>query len=100
LFWSAFALLVQTNAPIPPGWPEHLLVVAVFVFAAPLAIPAVMPGFRTPSVGVYYPVYNQGSWDIDGSTHVYVFELAFLPARIIECDIQNRLRWLTEPSGP
>lgn len=49
--------------------------------------------------GVYYPFFNQGSWDIDGTTHVYVLDLAFGPATMIEAEIQNRLRWLREPTG-
>ena len=49
--------------------------------------------------GVYYPFFNQGSWDIDGTTHVYLLDLAFAPATMVEADVQNRLRWLRVPSG-
>jgi hypothetical protein len=49
--------------------------------------------------GVYYPFFNQGGWDIDGTTNVYLLDLTFVPARMIEADIQNRLRWLPEPTG-
>jgi hypothetical protein len=49
--------------------------------------------------GVFYPFYNQGGWDIDGTTHVYLLDVVFMPANIIECDVQNRLHWLREPGG-
>lgn len=49
--------------------------------------------------GVYYPFFNQGGWDIDGTTHVHVLDLAFAPATQAEADIQNRLHWLREPTG-
>ena len=46
--------------------------------------------------GVYYPFFNQGGWEIDGTTHVQALDEAFAPATMIEADIQNRLRWLRE----
>lgn len=49
--------------------------------------------------GVFYPFYNQVGWDIDGSTGSYVVDLTFRPATIVEANLQNRLRWLPEPTG-
>jgi hypothetical protein len=49
--------------------------------------------------GVFYPFYDQGGWEIDGTTHVSILDVAFLPAKVTECMIQNRSRWLKEPTG-
>ena len=49
--------------------------------------------------GAYHPYFSQGSWEIEGTSHVYLLDVAYFPAMIIEGDIQNRLRWLREPSG-
>jgi hypothetical protein len=49
--------------------------------------------------GVYYPFYNQGGWEIDGTTNSLVIDVAFFPARIVEMNLHNRLRWLPEPTG-
>lgn len=49
--------------------------------------------------GVYYPFFDQGSWEIEGSTRVFVLDVVFWPAQVIEGEIQNRLRWLPEPKG-
>lgn len=49
--------------------------------------------------GVYYPFYNQGGWEIDGSTNSLIVDGAFFPAMIVEMNLQNRLRWLPEPTG-
>lgn len=49
--------------------------------------------------GVYHLFYNQGGWEIDGGNGVYIVDVTFLPATIMEADCQNRLRWLREPGG-
>lgn len=49
--------------------------------------------------GVYYPYWNQGGWDIDGSTRSYLLDALFVPATLLEARIQNELRWLREPTG-
>src|SRR3954468_14348889 len=49
--------------------------------------------------GVFYPFYNQGGWDIDGSTGIFAVDVAFLPATFAEANLQSRLRWLAEPTG-
>jgi hypothetical protein len=51
------------------------------------------------AAGVYYPFYNQGSWDIDGTTHVTAIDVVFVPALLVEQELQNSLRWLPEPTG-
>jgi hypothetical protein len=51
------------------------------------------------TAGVYYPFYNQGSWGMDGTTHVRAVDLAFLPALPVEQAFHNTVCWLPEPTG-
>ncbi|MBC7783027.1 MAG: hypothetical protein H7144_04235 [Burkholderiales bacterium] len=50
--------------------------------------------------GVFHAYYSQGSWEIEGGTGLYFVDALFFPLAIMESDLQNRLRWLTEPIGP
>ena len=49
--------------------------------------------------GVYYAYYSQGSWEIEGGTGIPVVDMAFFPTAVIEGSVQNKLRWLKEPTG-
>lgn len=49
--------------------------------------------------GVFSPYYSQGSWEIEGGTGIALIDIPFLPAAIAEAELQNRLRWLDEPTG-
>lgn len=49
--------------------------------------------------GVFHLFYNQGGWEIDGSTGIVAIDVTFLPAMIVEADCQSRLLWLPEPTG-
>ena len=50
--------------------------------------------------GVYYLFFNQGGWDMDGTTRVAILDASFAPAAFVELELQNRLRWVREPTGP
>ena len=82
---------VTTRRPLP--WRPFLFGVAVL----PSLYLLVYVMLRL--CGVYRPFYNQGGWEIDGTTRIYFIDVTFLPATIIEADCQNRLRWLHEPAG-
>jgi hypothetical protein len=49
--------------------------------------------------GAFHPYYSQGSWEIEGGTRIYIVDVAFFPLAVMEGDLQNRLRWLPEPTG-
>lgn len=49
--------------------------------------------------GVFYAYYSQGNWEIDGGTRIDVVDVWFIPLAITETKLQNRLRWLPEPTG-
>ncbi len=50
--------------------------------------------------GVYHLFWNMGDWDaMDGSTRIEIVDRAFAPAAEIELRLQNRLKWVPEPSG-
>ena len=49
--------------------------------------------------GVFHAYYSQGSWEIEGGTGIYLVDMPFLPLVAMEGDLQNRLRWLPEPTG-
>ena len=49
--------------------------------------------------GVFHAYYSQGSWEIEGGTGIYVVDVPFFPLMMMEGDLQNRLRWLPEPTG-
>jgi hypothetical protein len=49
--------------------------------------------------GVFHLFYNQGGWEMDGSTGVTVIDIAFAPIAMAELDFENRVHVLREPSG-
>jgi hypothetical protein len=51
------------------------------------------------ATGVYHAYYSQGSWEIEGWTGIYILDVPFFPMKIFESNLQNRLRWLREPTG-
>ena len=51
------------------------------------------------ATGIFHTFYNQGGWEIDGGTGIYALDVPFLPLTIFEANLQNRLRWLREPTG-
>lgn len=50
-------------------------------------------------LGVYHLFYNQGGWEMDGTTRVSAIDSAFAPAAFAETDSENKLSLLREPSG-
>ena len=50
--------------------------------------------------GVYYPYWSQGSCDeIDGTCHVYLIDVATLPMRELEVELDSKLHYIRPPSG-
>jgi hypothetical protein len=49
--------------------------------------------------GVFYPFYNQGSYEIDGSTNVRALDILFSPAVLVEDVLRTQVEWLPPPSG-
>jgi hypothetical protein len=49
--------------------------------------------------GVFHAYYSQGSWEIEGGTGIQIVDVPCIPLTITEGKLQNRLRWLPEPTG-
>ena len=82
-------------APSPPRRPGKSFLLGLL--AAPaiyLLLYALLRG-----TGLFHAYYSQGSWEIEGGTGLYLVDVAFRPLATFEADLQNRLRWLPEPSG-
>ena len=74
-------------------WKRYLL----SLVTAPLAYILLYVALRM--MGILSAYFSQGRWEIEGGTGAYIIDVAFYPMVLIEGDIQNKLRWLPEPSG-
>ena len=86
--------LDYASAPRTLPWKRGVLGVASMLLVYILVY------FILRLTGVYHLFYNQGGWEMDGGTNISFVDGCYVPMVFIEQDLQNRLRWTEEPTGP
>jgi len=76
-----------------PRWKAYLCGVAA------LPVLYVLSYIMLRACGVFYPFYNQGGREMDGGTGIYAVDVVFFPAAMTAECVQDRMKWLPEPTG-